>query len=98
MNGEPAPILVANHALRAVMVSRGTSTLKFVHGPSSFILGLVLCALAAALLSVGLVIVSRRGRRDQGDEHQSLPPWAVTAMPSKSRRMNTSSSAEAIPS
>ncbi|MBN2574502.1 MAG: hypothetical protein JXP73_08040 [Deltaproteobacteria bacterium] len=63
VNGEPAPILVADHALRAVMVPRGASILKFVYRPASFTLGLVLCALAAALLAAGLVIESRRPQR-----------------------------------
>jgi hypothetical protein len=46
LNGNPAPILVANHALRGVVVPAGTQKLEFRYAPASFTFGLVLCALA----------------------------------------------------
>jgi hypothetical protein len=49
LNGQRVPILIADHALRGVMVPAGTGTLEFVYWPTSFALGLKLCAPAAVL-------------------------------------------------
>jgi hypothetical protein len=62
LNGEPVPVLIADHALRAVLVPEGTWTLKFSYEPTSFTLGLVLFGLAAAFLIGGLVLDLRRRR------------------------------------
>ncbi|SPE58886.1 hypothetical protein SBV1_290014 [Verrucomicrobia bacterium] len=46
MNGAPAPILVADHALRGVVVPKGSGTLEFRYAPASFAWGVRPCALA----------------------------------------------------
>jgi hypothetical protein len=50
LNGQPAPILRANHALRGVVVPAGTGTLEFRYQPASLAWGLRLAGLGAALL------------------------------------------------
>jgi hypothetical protein len=61
LNGRPAPILRANHALRGVVVPAGSGTLEFRYAPASFAWGLRLAVLAGiALLGWLGVIVSRR--------------------------------------
>jgi len=67
LNGAPAPILVADHALRGVVVPKGSSTLEFHYAPASFAWGIRLCALAlisllvwAALAAWNAAIMRRR--------------------------------------
>ena len=61
LNGRPAPILRANHALRGVVVPAGSGTLEFRYAPASFAWGLRLAALGGiALLGWLGVIVSKR--------------------------------------
>ncbi len=62
LNGESVPILVADHALRAVLVPEGTWILKFSCEPASFTWGLVLFGLATAVLAGGLGLGIRRRR------------------------------------
>lgn len=50
LGGEPVPILVADHALRGVVVPKGSWVLKFSYEPASFSRGLVLCGLALMVL------------------------------------------------
>jgi hypothetical protein len=58
LNGQPVPILRANHALRGVVAPAGTATLEFRYEPASFRLGLGLAG-AAALLLLGLTLTGR---------------------------------------
>jgi hypothetical protein len=51
VDGQPAPILTANHALRAVYLPPGAHTVRFVYQPWSFTLG-------AAGTGVGLVLLA----------------------------------------
>jgi hypothetical protein len=61
LNGQRVPILRANHAVRGVVVPRGSGTLEFRYEPASFAWGLRLAALAGvALLGWGGIIVFRR--------------------------------------
>jgi hypothetical protein len=62
LNGEPVPILRADHALRGVVLPEGSWILKFTYEPSSFTRGLVLFALAVAVLA-GLWVAEARRRR-----------------------------------
>ncbi len=52
LNGQPAPILRVNHAIRGVMVSAGENTLEFRYEPASYRHGLELAGFAAAILSI----------------------------------------------
>jgi hypothetical protein len=64
VDGQPAPLLHANHALRAVAVPAGEHTLEFVYRPRSFQLGLwVSLASAAAWAGLALVALKRRAAR-----------------------------------
>ena len=60
LNGKSVPILIADHALRAVLVPEGTWTLKFSYEPASFTFGLVLFGLATVILAGGMVFRIRR--------------------------------------
>jgi len=62
LNGQPVPILRANHALRGVVVPAGSGTLEFRYAPASFVWGLRLAALGGiALLGwLGIILVRRR--------------------------------------
>jgi hypothetical protein len=62
LDGELVPILRTDHALRGVVVPQGSRILKFTYEPSSLFGGLVLFALAAAIL-VGLWAVEATRRR-----------------------------------
>ena len=64
LNGEPVPILVADHALRGVVVPAGSRILKFTYQPSSFYRGLMLFGFALAVLaSLGMVDARKRRLR-----------------------------------
>lgn len=63
LNGEPVPILRVDHALRGVVVPKGPGILRFSYEPSSFTRGLVLFALALAVLAGLLLAEVWRGRR-----------------------------------
>jgi hypothetical protein len=60
LDDQPVPILRANHAMRGVVVPAGTATLEFRYEPSSLILGLRLCGLAAAILIGWLATIAWR--------------------------------------
>jgi hypothetical protein len=64
LGDEPLPILIADHALRAVVVPQGTWTLKLTYEPAGFTLGMVLFVLAAAIIvgGVGIGLRRRHGR------------------------------------
>jgi hypothetical protein len=66
VNGEDAPVLRANHALRAVAVPAGESTVRLWFAPSSWRWGLLLWGTTVVAL-MGMVVVSigRRATRDQ---------------------------------
>ena len=64
VNGQPAPILRANHAIRGVVLPAGTSTIEFRYAPASWTWGLRLAGLGAALLLGWLAVV--RMRREEG--------------------------------
>jgi hypothetical protein len=63
LNGQPVPILRANHAVRGVVVPVSASTLEFRYEPASFVLGLYLSGLAAVVLLcwLGAVVWTRHG-------------------------------------
>ena len=60
LDGKPVPILRANHAVRGVVVPAGSATLEFRYEPSSRVLGLRLCGLAAAVLIAWLATIAWR--------------------------------------
>ena len=62
LSGEPVPILIADHALRAVLVPEGSSILKFTYEPASYRWGLVLFGLATTVLAGGVALAIRRRR------------------------------------
>jgi hypothetical protein len=64
LNGKSAPILVADHAVRGVVVPAGSQKLEFRYAPASFDLGLKLCGLAAAV-AVGWLALLARGRKER---------------------------------
>ena len=63
LNGEPAPILRTNYALRGVAVPAGESTLVFSYEPAGFATGVRLMALALVVLvtwTLALICLARR--------------------------------------
>jgi uncharacterized membrane protein YfhO len=62
VDGQPAEILEANHAFRAVQLDRGEHTVTFEYEPLSFRLGAWLTLLALVVLVV-IPIISGRYRR-----------------------------------
>jgi len=56
LNGESAPILRANHAIRVVVVPAGTASLEFSYEPASFTLGLGLAVFAISVLLLGTLL------------------------------------------
>jgi hypothetical protein len=60
VNGQPAPILVANHAFRAVEVPPGPVTVEFRYRAGRVWVGAMISA--TALLVVGWVVISARRR------------------------------------
>jgi len=62
LNGESVPILIADHALRAVVVPEGRWTLKFTYEQRGFTLGMVLFGSAISVM-VGALVVEIRRRR-----------------------------------
>ncbi len=65
LNGQPVPILRANHALRGVAVPAGAGVLEFRYRPASFVWGLRLAGLAAAALLAWAGLAAWRSRRCQ---------------------------------
>jgi hypothetical protein len=62
LNGQPAPILRVNHALRGVVILEGKYTLEFRYEPASFYRGILLAEAATAILLAWLLIDIRRSR------------------------------------
>jgi len=60
LNGAPAPILVADHALRGVVVPKGSGTLEFRYAPASFAWGVRLCTLALIALLAWAAFAARK--------------------------------------
>jgi hypothetical protein len=65
IDGEPAPILRANHRMRAAVVEAGTHRLAYVFAPLSLRVG-GLVSLGGLLVLGGLVTWSRMGRSSKG--------------------------------
>jgi hypothetical protein len=63
VNGTPAPVLRANHALRAVRVPAGKSLVRFEYKPASFRVGLALSTVAAAVMAMLLAAAAWKRRR-----------------------------------
>jgi hypothetical protein len=61
-NGQPVPILRANHAIRGVIVPAGTSTVDFRYEPRSLTLGLCLSGLGTVVILgwLGTIVWRRR--------------------------------------
>jgi hypothetical protein len=63
VDGQPAPILTADHALRAVYVPAGHHTVRFAYQPGSFLLGAAITGGTLLLLGlIGLAGWRRAGR------------------------------------
>ena len=67
VDGEPAPVLVANHALRAVPVPAGEHTIELRYEPRSLTIGIAI-SLATVLVLVGALAVlsGARWRTNRG--------------------------------
>lgn len=65
LGGAPVPILIANHALRGVVVPQGSWILKMTYQPSSFPTGLALFVVGMVAL-VALIVGEIRCRRRVG--------------------------------
>jgi hypothetical protein len=63
LNGEPAPILRTNYALRGVAVPAGESKLVFSYEPAGFTTGVRLMTLALLVLASWTLVLVRRARR-----------------------------------
>jgi hypothetical protein len=63
LNGQRAPILRANHAVRGVVVPAGASSLEFRYEPASFRHGVQLAGFAAALLLFWTLLLVRKSAR-----------------------------------
>jgi hypothetical protein len=60
VDGEPAEIIPANHAFRAVAVRAGTHTVRFEYRPRSFAVGAVVTLLSLVVWVAGAVMARRR--------------------------------------
>ncbi|HEC36380.1 MAG TPA: hypothetical protein ENI39_07590, partial [Anaerolineae bacterium] len=63
VDGEPVPLLRANHAFRAVYLHTGEHTVEMVYRPLSVIAGAAVSLASLAGLAVGLVWARRLGKR-----------------------------------
>jgi hypothetical protein len=79
LNGQRVPILVANHALRGVVVQAGEGKLEFRYEPASFAWGLGLAGLAALSLLLWATIIWR------GPPPRTVPPPQTTKTKSPGR-------------
>lgn len=68
LNGEPVSILIADHALRGVVVPQGSWILKLTYQPASFPTGLALFGLGVVALAGLSIVEARRRRRDRQAE------------------------------
>ena len=62
MDDQPAPILTADYALRAVYVTAGAHTVQFAYRPGSFLLGAGVTGAAGVVLLALLLWAYRRSR------------------------------------
>jgi hypothetical protein len=62
IGGEQVPVLIADHALRGVVLPQGTGVLKLTYEPASFAWGLWLFGLAVLYLAGGVLVDLRRRR------------------------------------
>ena len=71
INGQPAPILRTNHAIRGVVLPAGKSVVEFVYRPAGWILGLRLGALGLAVILIWVVWVIRHRTTSREDRAQT---------------------------
>ncbi len=64
VDGEPRPLLRADHLFRAVAVPAGTHEITFEYAPLSVTVGLAISA-TAVLIWIGLFVYHRRARRER---------------------------------
>ena len=65
-NGQRAPIVRANHALRAVFLAPGAHRVEFRYSQPSVFIGLGVTLVTLALLGAGGILAWRRRRRAAG--------------------------------
>lgn len=63
VDGEPADILRANYAFRAVRLDAGEHTVEMIYRPTLVLVGGAVSLVALALLVVGLLWAARREGR-----------------------------------
>jgi hypothetical protein len=64
VDGEPAEILQANYAFRAVRLEAGEHTVEMVYRPTSVLVGGVLSIAALVVIAVGLLLARKREARE----------------------------------
>jgi uncharacterized membrane protein YfhO len=62
VNGQPAPILIGNHAFRLVEVPAGPVTVEFTYRADRFWIGAAISAATLLATMVLLVVLRRRDR------------------------------------
>ncbi|HEX4121721.1 MAG TPA: YfhO family protein [Verrucomicrobiae bacterium] len=70
VNGRPAPIHRADYNFRAVSLSVGKSTVRFSYRPTSFRVGLYLCAVGVLALLATLITSGSPGRYRRTTSHR----------------------------
>lgn len=69
LNGQPVPVLRANHALRAVLAPAGKGLLEYVYEPASFLWGTTLAEIGAVILLAGNLWETVRARKAAARVH-----------------------------
>jgi uncharacterized membrane protein YfhO len=64
VDGEPAELLRANYAFRAVRLEAGEHTVEMVYRPTSVLVGGALSLAATAVIVIGLVLAHKREARE----------------------------------
>jgi uncharacterized membrane protein YfhO len=64
VDGRPAPILAADHALRAVYLPSGPHTARFTYDPVSFRLGVFATLFALLLVSILFLLETRNAKHN----------------------------------
>ena|GEM_PF-2370541 len=80
VDGQPAPILTADHALRGVYLPAGAHTVQFRYRPAAFAWGAAI-TVPAGLGLVGLTVWPRRMARRRTKARQSTPSMISKALP-----------------